>query len=90
MEASELTIGSLQVKATPNPSNTSFRITLNSDNLREPVTLIITDMLGRVIETRTANAAQIIIGEKYRGGTYLVRIIQGKETRQLKLIKLPD
>jgi hypothetical protein len=90
MEATEVDIESLQVKATPNPSNTSFRITLNSNNLKEPVKLIITDMLGRVIETRTTNAGQIIIGEKYRSGTYLVRIIQGKETRQLKLIKLPD
>jgi hypothetical protein len=59
--------------------------------LKEPVKLIITDMLGRVIETRTTNAGQVItIGEKYRSGTYLVRIIQGEETRQLKLIKLPD
>jgi hypothetical protein len=48
-------------------------------------------MLGRVIESRTTNAGQIItIGEKYRSGTYLVSIIQGKESRQLKLIKLPD
>jgi hypothetical protein len=90
METSEVAIVSLQVKATPNPSNTSFRIALNSNNLKEPVKLIITDMLGRVIETRTTNAGQIIIGERYRSGTYLVRIIQGKETRQLKLIKLPD
>ena len=90
MEASEVAIEALQVKASPNPSNTSFRITLNSNNLKEPVKLIITDMLGRVIETRTTNAGQIIIGEKYRSGTYLVRSIQGKEVRQLKLIKLPD
>jgi hypothetical protein len=80
-----------QVKATPNPSNTSFRITLNSDNLKEPVKLIITDMLGKVIETRITNTGQIItIGEKYRSGTYVVNVIHGKEKRQLKLIKLPD
>ncbi len=91
MEVSEVAIESLQIKATPNPSNTNFRISIYSNNLKESVKLLVTDMLGRVIETRTTNAGQIItIGDKYRSGTYMVRIIQGKESRQLKLIKLPD
>ena len=80
----------MNVLAMPNPSHTSFRITLNSKNLKEPARLIITDMLGRVIETRTTTEGQITIGDSYRSGTYLVRIIQGKESRHLKLIKLPD
>lgn len=48
-------------------------------------------MLGKAIETRTTTEGQIItIGEKYRSGTYAVRIIQGKKISQLKLIKIPD
>ena len=81
----------MKVAASPNPSNTNFRIVVSSNELKETVKLIVTDMLGRVIETRTTNAGQIImLGEKYRSGTYLVSIIQGKESKQLKLIKLPD
>jgi hypothetical protein len=81
----------MKVGASPNPSNTNFRIVVNSNDLKETVKLTVTDMLGRVIETRTINAGQtIMLGEKYRSGTYLVRIMQGKESKQLKLIKLPD
>ena len=75
----------------PNPSTTNFRIVLGSNDLKEPVKLIVTDMMGRVVETRTTNAGQVItIGDKYRSGIYVVTIIQGKKSRQLKLIKLPD
>ena len=81
----------LTVSASPNPSNTNFRIAINSNNQKDPIQLQIADILGRVIETRTANAGQIIkLGDEYRSGVYVVRIIQGKASKQLKLIKLPD
>ena len=81
----------LKVIAMPNPSNTNFRITVNSNDLKEPVKLFITDMLGRVIETRITNAGQTItIGDKYISGTYAVRIMQGHKIKQLTLIKLSD
>ena len=80
----------MNVLVIPNPSNTSFRITFNDNNLKEPVKLIVTDMLGRMVETRTTTEGQITIGDNYRSGTYMVRIIQGKALRHLKLIKLPD
>jgi hypothetical protein len=84
-------IDDLKVTVMPNPSNTNFRITVNSNDLKEPVKLLITDMLGRVIETRITYAGQTItIGNKYISGTYAVRIMQGRKTRQLTLIKLSD
>ena len=80
----------LKVAAMPNPSTTNFRIAISSKDLKEPVKLIVSDMLGRIIETRITYAGQIeTIGDKYISGTYAVRIIQGKKIRQLKLIKLP-
>lgn len=79
------------IKVMPNPSNTNFKIVLNSTDLREPVQLTVTDMLGRVMETRTAPAGQLItLGDKYKAGTYIVRFIQGNQMKQLKLIKLPQ
>ncbi len=75
----------------PNPSSNYFRIAVNSNNIKDPVQLLVTDMLGRVIETTTTNAGQVItIGEKYRSGIYIVRLTQGNEVKQLKLVKLPD
>ena len=72
-------------------SNTNFRIVVSSNDLKEPVKLFVTDMLGRVVETRITNAGQLVtIGDKYISGTYAVRIIQGRKTRQLALIKLSD
>jgi hypothetical protein len=81
----------LKVVTMPNPSNTNFRIVVNSNDLKEPVKLIVSDMLGKVIETRITNAGQTItIGDKYISGTYAVRIIQGRKTKQLTLIKLSE
>lgn len=75
----------------PNLNSTNFRTTIRSKDLKEPVKLIVSDMLGRVVETGITYAGQTItLGEKYRSGTYAFRIIQGKKTRQLKLIKIPD
>jgi hypothetical protein len=75
----------------PNPSSTNFRIVVNSNDLKEPVKLFITDMLGRVVETRITNAGQTItIGYKYISGTYAVRMMQGRKTKKLTLIKLSD
>ncbi len=81
----------LQVKVMPNPSSANFRMVVNSNDLKAPVKLLVTDMLGRVIETRITNAGQTItIGDKYISGTYAVRIMQGRKTKQLSLIKLSD
>ncbi len=81
----------LNVAVMPNPSSTNFRIAVSSKDLKEPVKIIVSDMLGRIIETRITYAGEIeTIGDKYRSGTYAVRIIQGKKIRQLKLIKISD
>ena len=51
----------------------------------------IIDMYGRVIEIRNISAGSIVkFGDKYRPGTYFVRIVQEKEHKEAKLIKLSD
>lgn len=49
------------------------------------------DMFGRVVETRNVyENSTIRFGDKYRSGTYFVRIIQGKQHKELKLVKISD
>ena len=81
----------LKVVVMPNPSSTNFRIAITSDNAKDPVHMIVTDMMGRIIESGKITAGQVItIGDKYRSGSYAVRILQGKKIRQLTVIKISD
>ena len=49
------------------------------------------DVYGRVIETRNFNAASLEkFGDRYRPGVYYVRVLQGKQQEEVKLIKLLD
>ena len=82
----------LKAVAMPNPSNTNFRVAIGGvNNVKEPVRIIVTDMMGRVVETRTTTAGQVIlVGDRYKSGTYLLRLTQGNKTKQLKLAKVLD
>ena len=92
-ETTETTVVSatdaFDIQASPNPSNNSFRIAFSGGTLKEPVKLIVTDMLGRVVEATNTNTGQVItIGENYKRGLYLIQAMQGNEKKILKLIKL--
>ena len=90
MAEEEVTAGteSLQVKAFPNPSHSSFNLSAISNDKEEKIMIQVVDILGRIVETRSMNADQTIqVGEKFRPGVYLVKFIQGRQVRQLKLVK---
>ena len=79
-----------KVIAYPNPATNNFSVTVQADE-KERIIMQVTDMYGRIIETRNVNANSIIrFGDRYRPGTYFVRIIQGKERKEIKLVKLSD
>ena len=51
----------------------------------------VVDINGRIIEVRNISANSIVrFGDRYRPGTYFVRILQGKQHKEIKLIKLSD
>ena len=52
----------------------------------------VVDENGRVIEQRNNIKAESVlnVGTLYRPGIYYIRILQGKEKRELKLIILSD
>src|SRR5688572_11999452 len=82
--------GELDVIAFPNPSATNFTLRVRSKSV-DKIAMQVTDMYGRMIETRNINTNTVIqFGDRYKPGTYVVRILQGKEHKEIKLIKLSD
>ncbi|MEO5946404.1 MAG: DUF4394 domain-containing protein [Chitinophagaceae bacterium] len=85
---SEEVSNGFDVIAFPNPSTNNFTIQLKG-NINEKITMQVIDMYGRIIERRNVTANSMIrFGDSYRPGTYFVRIMQGKEHKEIKLIKL--
>jgi len=53
--------------------------------------MLVVDMYGRIIEQRMLrNEQTITTGDKYRPGVYIVKFVQGDQSKQLKVIKLPN
>jgi hypothetical protein len=80
--------GKLKATVMPNPSSSYFSLVLESGST-EPVSLTVTDIMGRVVERKTGVAANgsLRLGDKYGAGTYLVELRQGSEQRFLRLLK---
>jgi hypothetical protein len=78
----------LKISAWPNPTSSHFVVTSKS-NSDKTLTILVTDVLGRRVETRTNVAANgtIQIGSQLRAGIYFVEIIQGSYKEKLSLIK---
>ena len=80
----------LDVIAFPNPSSNNFTINVNAKT-NERITMQVVDMYGRIIETRNVTMNSMIrFGDRYSAGTYFVRVTQGKQHKEIKLIKLSD
>jgi hypothetical protein len=80
----------LKVKVMPNPTKTYFTLQVRSKS-DKPITMQVFDHFGRVQEVRRLYAdATIQLGDGYIPGVYLVKLTQGKEEVNLKLLKLPE
>ena len=81
----------LTVKAMPNPSANQFTL-LTKSSSNESIIIRVTDIFGRVVESKRNVAANgtHIMGNRYRPGTYYVEILQGKNKIITKLVKLSD
>jgi hypothetical protein len=78
------------VRAYPNPSTSSFTIKVSSNNIKEVISMTVTDVNGRVVEKRSnLTAGQTVqLGSEYRPGIYFVEMLQGKARKQMKLLKI--
>jgi hypothetical protein len=80
--------GGLAINATPNPSATSFGLTIKSKNEKSKIMLTVSNAMGRVLEVKTVGAGQTIqLGASYPIGILYVEAVQGKEKSSIKLIK---
>jgi hypothetical protein len=87
--APEVLADQFSVSAYPNPSLSQFTLKISSNNTREAISVRVINQMGQVVEVRNNLVAgqTIQFGNTYRSGAYFVEVIQGKERRQLKLIK---
>jgi hypothetical protein len=85
-----ITTASLSIdKVYPNPSNTSFNITIKG-NSNQSVFLTIVDLAGRVVETKSGIATNSIIqvGQNLNPGVYIVQVVQDEQKAAMKITKL--
>jgi hypothetical protein len=79
----------LQVKALPNPSQSSFQLNITG-NGKGAIQLRVTDLQGRIMEARKLEGTmqQIKLGDNWQNGTYILEITQGTERKTIQLVKL--
>lgn len=80
--------GILTVKAYPNPTSNQFYV-MTLSRSSQPISFIVTDYSGRVIESRTGLAPNglFYLGANYQPGIYFLQVKQGPDTQTLKLVK---
>lgn len=90
-EPKEVTVVDFGVRIFPNPTGSSFNVAIESADQLEKIQLKVFGINGQIIETVQANPGQIVkIGNSYRAGAYLIEVIQGKQRKTFKVIKLGD
>jgi len=85
-------VDGLELTAYPNPSRTNFSVVVRSNNANEKIILQVYDVNGRMIEIRNnvISGSAVRFGDLYRPGSYYVRVNQGRERKEMKLIKVVD
>ena len=80
----------LEITANPNPSNSYFSVQVRSNNTKKKIILQVYDVNGKMLDVRNSvtQGSSVRFGDLYRSGTYFVRVVQGKEHKELKLIKI--
>jgi hypothetical protein len=77
----------LNVSAYPNPFGSEFTLEVKGNN-KAKIDIVVSDVLGRIIETRSGNAnQQYELGGKLRQGVYIVRVTQKNAVQTIKIVK---
>jgi len=86
----ETTANLLNAKLISNPTQNSFSIILPAGDNTIKTQLVITDVNGTVIESRSyiANGQTIQFGQNYPKGVFFAELTQGKKKINFKLIKI--
>lgn len=70
----------------PNPSNQAFTVDLTNSDWKTDVTLVLTDVSGKVLEMHTAQDKQIRLGEELATGIYFLQLISKEGYSKTKKI----
>ena len=78
-----------KVNVAPNPTTTQFKLFVESKST-EVIQIRIYNVLGGMVEKLTdlKRNTTITIGDKYMGGTFFAEVMQGKNRKVVRLIKL--
>ena len=78
------------VKVLNNPTTTSFKLKLESNDINKEITVKVVDESGRRMEVKeNLLAGQVVeIGTQYRSGIYFAEVTQGMERKVVRLVKV--
>jgi hypothetical protein len=77
----------LSVQAYPNPSSSQFTLDVAGSS-KEKVSIIVTDLLGRMQQRIEGTANQTFkLGSRLKAGVYMVQVIQGDKAQTIKIVK---
>jgi hypothetical protein len=84
-------VSGLKVSLYPNPTRTQFNLLVSTANEKDPISLQVVDILGKVKEVRSISADRTVtIGSDLPAGMYILRVMQGTTYKEVKLVKLAD
>jgi hypothetical protein len=80
---------SLTIGAQPNPSSSAFTLSFRGGNADKKIQLKVSDLAGRVIETRDnlRSYETYSLGSQYGRGVYFVEVLHDGQKQTLKLVK---
>lgn len=80
----------LSAVISPNPGRGAFMLNIQTDDRTERIQVTISNMAGRIVSniSNIIGSQVVRIGDNLEAGVYFVKIIQGDQTIQLKLIKV--
>ena len=90
MENEEVIVAkNLEVKVYPQTTRNEFNIVISSKNA-SPILMEVFDELGRLVmkNNNVVNRSVYNFGGSFTSGVYYLRVVQGGEVEQLKIIKL--
>jgi hypothetical protein len=82
-------ISNLTLKASPNPSRSSFNVQLKTENMKELITVRIFNANGQLVEIRNnlRSGESLRVGNNLKPGVYLIEAMQGSERNTQTVIK---
>jgi uncharacterized delta-60 repeat protein len=73
------------IKAYPNPFMNQITLALSNENINSDI--MVYDMTGKLIQQVSTQETTLEIGNNWSKGVYLVQIVQGQETKNIRMVK---